>query len=87
MAWIYDEKTWFIKDDKGRILARVETYNVTSPEYDKNVRKLAAAPEMYELLKELAPLLAVHSYSESEAVKISQLLTSIDGEDKKEAKS
>ena len=50
MVWTYDEKTCSIKDNKGKTIARIETYNVPFPDYDKNARKMAAAAEMYDLL-------------------------------------
>ncbi len=44
-----------------------------------DARLIAAAPEMYELLKSLFNVLAVHPYSQNEALKIYQLLARIDG--------
>ncbi len=69
---------FLISDNFGVDVAVVSNNN---PKAKGNLQLIASAPEMYAILKELVPLLAVHSYSEEVAVEISQLLARIDGTD------
>ena len=78
MSWVFDDVA-FIEDENNTRIAMLYSYNV--PDWKRNGRLIAASDEMYKLLKELAPLLAVHSYSENMAIKISQILARIDGVD------
>ena len=65
-----------ISDDYGVDVAVVALNN---PKFRANLNLFMAAPEMYEALSELVPLLAVHTYSRDTAIEISKLLASIDG--------
>ena len=65
-----------ISDDYGVDVAVVALNN---PKFRANLNLFMAAPEMYEALSELVPLLAVHTYSRDTAIEISKLLARIDG--------
>ena len=60
---------------KGVTRQHVKTNN------EANARLIAAAPEMYELLKSLVDILFAHSYSRDKAISIVNLLACIDGEE------
>ena len=46
--------TYIYEVEQDKILAEVETYNNNELPYEANARLIAAAPEMYEFIKDLA---------------------------------
>ena len=59
-------------------------YAISREEREANARLIAAAPEMYELLKSLVNTLLAHSYSsysQDKVIRIANLLARIDGEE------
>ena len=91
--WVWDEDTGYINSKRGNeefIVAYVTSAannfdNGCSPklvaELETNARLIAAAPEMYELLRLAAQSLRHHSdYDYKIAYSINELLARIDGE-------
>ena len=76
--WCIDRFEDIVDEHGGYIAQLHERFDNTDEEKQANSRLIAAAPPMYEMMKNLVNVLAVHAYTEGEAVKISQLLTRID---------